>query len=404
MGILWTLAPIRGAALVEFGCMGHMRYADAQLSRIGISDGCRLYSTHIDETDIALGSTDRVERAVADIIKRDNPRAVFLQPSSVPQVVGTDLTALAEELQALYPGTTILPFDFGGFDHTQHRGVQDALQFLVESLPVEREKSSDITFNIIGSCPDLYRFKADADEIVRIMAGAFGIRPGCILSSDTSIAEIEKMGSAHINLVVRREGIPAAKHLEERFGTPYLFDRPYGVTGTVRWIEKIGEIMGKMPDNSFLNTERAEAASSRSVGIFRKFSSPRKLSLGGHADVVQGILSFGCNEMGLQKGTCWCDCPDMASDEIPCLSEEQWVQAVRSHKDGILMASGEALALAEYGPQWQISNPATRRQREPLSVQPLVGFRGAKHLTDLWREGNAVESLMPEKRRRGARY
>jgi nitrogenase molybdenum-cofactor synthesis protein NifE len=51
MGILWTLATIRDAALVEFGCMGHMLYSGVTLKRAGVHDACRLYSTHIDETE-----------------------------------------------------------------------------------------------------------------------------------------------------------------------------------------------------------------------------------------------------------------------------------------------------------------------------------------------------------------
>ena len=80
MGTLWTLAPIRGAVLLEYGCMGHMNYARVFLSRAGVPDACKLYSTHIDETDIALGGTERLERAVAAVAQRDKPPVLFLLP------------------------------------------------------------------------------------------------------------------------------------------------------------------------------------------------------------------------------------------------------------------------------------------------------------------------------------
>ena len=67
MGILWSLAPIRNSALLEFGCMGHMLYGRVFLNRAGVTDACKLYSTHIDETDVALGGVARLNRAVADI-------------------------------------------------------------------------------------------------------------------------------------------------------------------------------------------------------------------------------------------------------------------------------------------------------------------------------------------------
>ncbi|WP_141398590.1 nitrogenase component 1 [Anaerocolumna aminovalerica] len=54
------------------------------------------------------------------------------------------------------------------------------------------------------------------------------MKPVCILPSHGSVNKIEEMGSAHINLVLREEGKKAAEELKERFGTPYLFGRPYG--------------------------------------------------------------------------------------------------------------------------------------------------------------------------------
>ena len=79
--------------------MGHMQYGRMFLNQAGISKRCKLYSTHIDETDISLGDTRRLNSAIAQIIEKDKPKIVFLLPSSVPTVIGTDLIAICEELQ-----------------------------------------------------------------------------------------------------------------------------------------------------------------------------------------------------------------------------------------------------------------------------------------------------------------
>ena len=39
MGIFWTVAPIREAAVVEFGCMGHNLYSGGLLRQSGIYEG-----------------------------------------------------------------------------------------------------------------------------------------------------------------------------------------------------------------------------------------------------------------------------------------------------------------------------------------------------------------------------
>lgn len=140
MGVLWTLSTIKNAAVVEYGCMGHMLYSGVTLKRSGVSEGCKLYSTHINETDISLGDTKRLEKVIANIVQTECPKALFLTPSSVPEVIGVDMDAICEELQKQYSSTRLLSFGCGGFDRTQHQGVQQALSLLVKSLPKDSKK------------------------------------------------------------------------------------------------------------------------------------------------------------------------------------------------------------------------------------------------------------------------
>lgn len=394
MGTLWTLASIRDCALLEFGCMGHMLYSHVLLSRAGVMDSCKLYSTHIDEMDIALGSTGRLSRAVADIAQRDKPRVLFLLPSAVPEIIGTDIPAFCRELQPDYPGMLLLPFGCGGFDVGQQQGIREALLLLARTLPRDVSKTSVPTFNLIGSCADMFRFQADGAELVRIMEGALGINPLCIMTSDTSVNHMEQMGGAHVNLVLRKEGIPAAKQLQKRFGTPYLFARPYGVEGTCKWIEQVAEIIDISPDHCFVRGQREEALGLISSGqpLFRQFNTEENgcLSLGGHADVVKGILSFACGELSLSKGVCWCDSPHMEEAEIPCFNEKQWMEAIMSQENALFMASGEALEWAGQTTELQIANPDIKWRLNPYEP-PLVGFRGAINLASLW--VNAIRKI-----------
>ncbi|WP_099203831.1 nitrogenase component 1 [Scatolibacter rhodanostii] len=388
MGTLYTLASIKDAVLVEYGCMGHMMYGRVFLTQAGVTDGCQLYSTHIDETDISLGSTARLERVVAEVVQKENPRAIFLLPSSVPTIIGTDLQAIAYEMQDSYPTIPILPFGYGGFDIEGNRGVQEALHLLVQKLPQKREKTEKPTFNIIGSCADLFRFQEDSAEIVRLMKGAFDMEVLCTLTSNTTVGQIEDMSGAHINLVIRREGEKAAKRLQKDFATPYYVGRPYGVEGTTKFLEAIGEILNVVPSQAFIKTEIAEATRQidPTLMMFRHMihshSDEIALSAGGHADVVSGIRAFGCGEFHLPAGDFWCDCSTMSSEEIPYYSEKEWSETVKE-KDGLLMASGEVLAWAHKSKDLQIANPDSRWRVNPYGA-PFVGFRGAVHLVDLW--------------------
>lgn len=389
MGTLSTLASVREAALLEFGCMGHMLYGRVALNRAGIPDGCKLYSTHLDEADISLGDIKRIRLAIADIIARDKPKVIFLLPSSIPEMIGTDLPAICQELQEEFDDTRLLPFGAGGFNVGQHRGVQETLLTLAKTLPRNTDPTPVPTFNLIGSCGDLFRFQADAGELLRLMEGAFGMKPLCVMTSDTTVQQLEEMGGAHINLVMRREGEPAAKHLQKKFGTPYLFSRPYGIDGTGNWLEQVAETVKLLPDRSFIKAEREKMKKLISPFIpmlthaIRSNPDNVRLFLGGHADVVKGILAYACGELGMPQGVCWCDSPDMADGELAYLTEQEWTGKLPPRNKGFLMASGEVLSWAGRGEDMQISNPDVKWHLNPYEP-PFVGFRGVPHLASLW--------------------
>jgi len=390
MGIFWALSGIREAAVVEFGCMGHNLYSGSSLRRSGIYEGygASLYTTYIDETDISLGNTARLSATIDHVIKTDRPKAIFLQPSAVPEVIGTDMFALSKTMQPDFPGTPLIPVGHGSFAISQHRGVQEALLTLARALP-EDAGPGRAGYNIIGSCPDLFRSGADALEIIRIMKGAFGEDKICVLSSAASVTDIKTMGAARANLVIRREGIAAAEALRERFGTPYFYGRPYGIEGTSVWLRGAGKALGAEPDAGFIESERRlaldqiDAAYDYLEGNEWSYPDEAVLTIGGHYDVVKGILAYATTEIPLRKGVCWCDCPEMGDAEIPYFSEKEWIPVVENHAKGYLMFSGEALNWAGKNAQLQIAYPDKEWRLHPYEP-PFVGYRGAVHLVNLW--------------------
>ncbi len=385
MGTLWTLATIRQAALIEFGVMGHLHHSHTRLSRNGVVPHCKIFSTHIDESDISLGGTERLADAIGNVVQQVQPKVLFILPSTIPEMIGTDLHAVCDELQNQYPETILLPMGAGGFQIDLYRGVQEALLLLAKVLPKDVQRTENITFNIIGSCADAFKFHADSNEIVRIMDHAFSAQPQCILTSNTSVDSIEQLGSAHINIVLRREGIPAAKQLQKRFGTPFIARAPYGFSGTSDWIAEISAILNQTANGSFLAAEREEVQQviGRTRHLFSHYRDFATFSIGGHADVVEGIRKFACHELGLTQGLCWCDDPAMATDDIPYWSENQWSKEITKDHRGILMASGEVLAWAGHSSVMQIANPGQDWILNPYTP-PLMGFRGALNLASLW--------------------
>lgn len=222
-----------------------------------------------------------------------------------------------------------------------------------------------------------------------MMKGAFDMEPLCIMTSDTSVSGLEHMGGAHVNLVIRREGEPCAQHLQTRFNTPYVTGRGYGIAGTGNWLRSIGQALGRQPNEAFLREEesRAKRQTSSVLPILEHMrlahAEESAIMLGGHADVVAGILDYACHELGLKKGPCWCDSPDMASEHVPYMAEADWQEAVLTKEEGLLMASGEILEWAGRSQELQISIPDHKWRLNPYEP-PLMGYRGAVNLFSLW--------------------
>lgn len=386
MGALWCLSSITDAAVVEYGCMGHMAYGRTFLHRMG-SHGGKLYSTHIGEIDIAMGDTERLARAIEQISEIDGIKVIFLVPSSVPEVIGVDLDAIAYELAPRIPDTTLIPLPVGGFDTCGHEGVKRTLLRVAETLAHDVIRTEKPTFNIIGSCADMFRFQADAAELSRIVAGAFSAEPLCTMTSGCSLFELGRLGSAHFNVVIRREGEQAARYLQKRFGTPYHMARPYGIQGTIDWIFHLEAATGLPVNQEFVRRERecSEAQIRPMHVVLTRFLRAHKhesfLVVAGHADVVPGIARFGGKAFGFEESRCYCDCVDMAGEKIPYLTDEA-EQRLVADRGGFLMGSAELLRRARRDESLQIALPDDRWHHayEP----PLVGFRGAVNLATIW--------------------
>ncbi|WP_202709502.1 nitrogenase component 1 [Sporosalibacterium faouarense] len=387
MGLLWTLGTIDEAAILEFGSMGHMIYGERFLKQTGIINRSKLFSTHIDEKDIALGITKRIDNAIAKIVEDKKIKAIFLLPSSIPETIGVDLDAICEELQAKYKDLKILSFRRGGFHDKLNHGIEEAIFKLAKNIALPIKKTEKKSFNIIGSCCDLSRYRSDVREIKRMLKGAFDINPICTLSSEASISDIEKMGSTHINIVIRREGIKAGEELADRFNTPYIYCRPYGYNETEKWLKEISKIIDIPINKEFLQNELNEGKYGynycKQIVSFRPLKGP--ITLSGHIDVVEGIKKFACDDIGMKIKHISCDSKAYETDKIPYWGEKEIMNNISRDLDGIIMA--QPMLLKRLG---RLCNTSISRDIYSRSFNlyesPFIGFRGAIKLCSMWIE------------------
>ncbi|MFT4146825.1 MAG: nitrogenase component 1 [Mobilitalea sp.] len=368
MGLLWTLGLVKDGAVLEFGSMGHMIYAEKWMSQTGIANRGRLYTTHLDEKDIALGITKRLEKAVEEILEEKEMKAIFLLPSSVPEMIGIDLEAIKDELAYNHPQIPILSFGEGNFKVGKSKGVEEALYQLVKYFPEYKseyckeelkdggkdDKKQKQYFNIFGSICDTARFASDAREIKRIMEGAFHMEAICSLTSEVKVEDLYHMDEAAINLVLRKEGLKAAKLLEREYGIPYLYHAPYGYEDTLNWIGQLEEILGRKADEKFIKEELQEGSL-----------------------VLKSCKAW--TQYRRDKSNLWVD----GIEEHQGISEFAKEVGFRIEKGGILLSDRKKLKSESHSFGIEILR-STESSSFNLYESPFMGFRGAMKLCSLW--------------------
>ena len=391
MGLLWTLGGIPNTAILEFGSMGHMLYAERWLFQSAPFRGGKLYTTHLDEKDIALGITKRFFQAVEEIIKKEAPSVIFVLPSTVPAVTGVDMEDLCYEAEETY-GQKIIMLKRGSFHEKLHHGIEEGLFCLVNEFAKKAkiQRTEGITCNLIGSCIDLAKYYSDVQELKRIVKEAFGMEVICSLTSETSIEQVKNMGGAHINLVLRKEGIKAAEVLKDAFGTDYVYGRPYGYEGTIAWLKEIGEKLSLVPDKTFVEKECLEGERTflYCKQMASSFGHNASISIGGNYDVAKGIMNFATKELGLKKNYVWCDVKEYEDEDVPYQAEDDLIKYMTKDLTGILMADRTAFEMAKREEGLIINRSLNNRVFNPYDT-PYVGFRGALNLCALW-----IEELM----------
>lgn len=381
MGALWTLLSIRDACILEFGTAGTTRFALNNFHKMKGVQNSQLYTTHLDENDIAMGDVSRMDKAIDDIVNEGLATTIFLMSSTVSSVIGIDLEAYCYIYREKYPQINFIYISNDGFKGDWTLGVKNVLETLVTQIPKEVNKSQNFTYNIIGACADDYNYAADCLEVDRIMKEAFDGENICTLTTNTSIKDIESMGSAHINIVMRSEGEEAAKVLERNFGIPYVMGRPYGLKGTLDWISKIEEVTNISINKEFVeNEENLLKEKLDEASLVLKNSS---ICLSGHYDIVKGIRDFAKDEIGLDIKNIWCSAPSFSTQDIPFYEERIWEEILLKGDYDILMGNGVATNIGkEDCNKIQIDLPNLVYSRGETVENPYVGFRGALHILD----------------------
>lgn len=238
------------SALYELGGMVVMHDASGCNSTYTTHDEPRWYDmdsmifiSAISEMEAILGDD---EKLIGDLIETAadlHPKFIALVGAPIPYMIGTDLEAIANIVEH-ETGIPCFGIEANGM-HPYTKGVSMALKRLVEifaeddaslntvsdpELPlseVSKRGEPSLRVNILGATPLDFSLNHSVEAIGEWLRKQ-GMEPWTCLSMGCSLADVQKIGSAQVNLVVSYGGLAAAKYLKERFGMPYVVGIPFG--------------------------------------------------------------------------------------------------------------------------------------------------------------------------------
>ena len=386
MAVMWTLMTIGDAVVLEYGPAGTTHYSMGLFGSMGLGDENRLFTTHISEDDVVMGDVSRLENAIVEIDTNFKPKAIFVMESGVTAVIGTDIHGVCKYMQEKV-SARIVSVGEGGLRGDYTTGLRDVYKKLVTKLPKPDVAKQEMVCNIIGASAGSYRIRSDVWEIKDLLNRAFGLQVGVTLGLETDLSSTQQMGGAALNLVLRTEAYESGEILKKRFGTPYVYGSPYGYSGTLRWLEKIGATLGIEIDKDVklgLESKIHESTQTQGPGMMsrRQYAA----TIVGDYDLLCGLSTF-MEDVGIEPINKICthtlkDVANVIDGIIYHENEKDRLDLLKSIHGHLLLADDvSSHVVAKDNMAVCVSFPFIRHPQVATHL-PIMGERGADMLME----------------------
>lgn len=386
MGIIWSLLAVQGAIVLEYGPAGTTHYSMGLYGGLGLRFQNRMFTTHMSEDDVVMGDVTRLEDAIVELDESYAPKVIFVVASSVTAVIGTDIKGVCRYMQNEVKAK-LVAFEQGGFRGDYSIGLAETYKLLVRNLPKKDVAQEAGVYNIIGASAWRYRMASDIWEVKSLLDEALGLSCNACLCYDTSVEELENMGLAQVNIVLGNEGLAAAKYLQEKFGTPYVYAVPYGYNGTLSFLAQVGEAVGREPDSMVLLRLQTKEKSLSRLSLFAMMGNnkPRMAVVKGDYDMVQGVSAFleqgGITVLHKMCAHSLKAIAEPAADVEGYAEESDWLQVIRGLQDTLILADDVALLQAD-ADNMKVLISAPFMNSAVATHMPFMGEKGADFLLE----------------------
>lgn len=214
------------SALFELGGMCVMHDASGCNSTYNTHDEPRWYDTDslvfisgLSEMEAIMGDDSKLISDITETALELSPNFIAIAGTPIPTMIGTDLDAIAAEVEA---NTGIPAFSVPSSGMNSYiYGAKAAFQKILERFSGGEEKTKNLSVNVLGTTPLDFSVNGYTDDMYRYLENN-GFEIVAKLGMGGTFDSLKKAGTAHVNLVVSACGLSAAMFLQEKFKTPYV--------------------------------------------------------------------------------------------------------------------------------------------------------------------------------------
>ena len=175
----------------------------------------KVYSLALDEKDVVFGAQNKVEKAIKDIIQIENPEAIMIVTTCVPELIGEDYSSIEFSLQ----NEIDIPVFVVNTEHFKCNshipGMSRALKSL--SSVMENSKVKD-GVNILG-----HRQKnVENTELVKIL-NENNVKINTVIPSKCSIDDIKSCTKSKLNIVTDMIALDLAETMKSKLDMDYIY-------------------------------------------------------------------------------------------------------------------------------------------------------------------------------------
>ncbi|WP_348635383.1 nitrogenase component 1 [Methanoculleus bourgensis] len=243
-GALSVLTEVRDAVCIIHGPAGCAHHNFSLLHATLFSNDRlevpRLLSTRLTENDIIFGGEEALETTIARALSLSPaPASIFVLSTCIVETIGDDTEAVCAKPR----GVPVIAVPTAGFlGGVFETGIKGAL-LSVASLARPGTAEPTLSANLVGEKNLEYGVDENAAEIARLL-GRLDIGINLRFVRGISTRDLERLGSATVNILREPALQPVGEDLRGRFGTPYVDSFPAGLSGTCRFLEEVGRICG----------------------------------------------------------------------------------------------------------------------------------------------------------------